>query len=173
MLPLNIPAYRFIVSAILIWMLSMRLPIRLYEWITDKHENTEELKMKWTTWMLLGAIASAYPDDFKRDKTYLFGIVTVALTLQVMCEFNLPFFAYFIGMIVLTQKCCPHAVRMVATLMTLFYFSMYHVDNNHHRCRFKVTIRHVLFGCVGVIVGMMSEFILRHADLARSTTKHR
>lgn len=170
--PLNISAYRFIVSAILIWILSMRIPIRVYEWIIDKHENTEELKMKLTTWMLLGAIASAYPDDSKRDKTYLFGIVTVALTLQVMCEFNIPFFVYFIGMILLTQKCYPHAVRTVATLMTLFYFSMYHNDNNHHRCSFKVTIRHVLFGCVGVFVGLLSELMLRHADLALSTTNH-
>jgi hypothetical protein len=164
MLPLNIPAYRLIVSAILIWILSMRIPIRVYEWITDNHENTEELKMKWTTWMLLGAIASAYPDDFKKDKTYLFGIVIIALTLQLMCEFNISFFVYFIGMVALTQKFYPHAVRTIATLITLFYFSMYHNDKNHHRCGLKVTIRHMLFGCVGVVVGVLSGLILRHAE---------
>ena len=169
MSPLNIPAYRFIISAIIIWILSFRIPLRIYEWITDKYENTEDLKMKWTTWMLLGAIASASPDDFKKDKTYLFGIVIIALTLQLMCEFNIPFFVYYIGMIVLTQKCYPHAVRTVATLMALFYFSMYHNDKNQQQCRFKVTIRHLLFGCVGVLVGMLSELILRHADLALST----
>lgn len=170
MLPLNIPAYRLIVSAMLIWILSMRIPIHVYEWITDKHESTERLNVKWTTWMLLGAIASAYPDDFKRHKTYLYGIVTVALTLQLMCDFNIPFFVYFIGMILLTQKYCPRAVRTIATLMTVFYFSMYHDDRGHQRCRFEVTFHHLLFGCVGVLVGILSELMLRHVDLALSTT---
>ena len=158
----NVSAYRYVVAALVVWVIATLVPVgRQPDWLVDRDEDVGEASIKQTTWMLLGAIASASSDGLDADREYLLGLIVVAVTLEIACVLRVPFLGVFVGTTALAQTFAPSLLRPIASLMPFFYFAMYYRDT---RCRWKEAFDHVLFGCVGIGVGMVSKAALGYAD---------